>query len=258
MKAVILAGGRGTRLAPYTTILPKPLMPLGNHPVLEIIICQLRKCGFTDITMAVGYLRHLLEAYFEHGERLGVHIDYSYEEEPLGTAGPLSLISGLDEPFLVMNGDVLTDLDYGALYAYHLENDAAATVSLYPKTVEISLGVLEVDDRSDVISYKEKPTYSYLASMGIYVLSPRALRLLKKGQRCDFPDLIRMLLEHDERVVGRVFRGDWVDIGQPQDYMRAVENYEYLFNAATLAVDTVLPPTNGHHREAVVVGSQSR
>jgi NDP-sugar pyrophosphorylase family protein len=257
MKAVILAGGRGTRLAPYTTILPKPLMPLGNHPVLEIILCQLRKYGFTEITMAVGYLRHLLEAYFEHGERIGVHIDYSYEDEPLGTAGPLSLISGLDEPFLVMNGDVLTDLDFGALYAYHLEHHATATISLYPKTVEISLGVLEVDEASDVISYQEKPTYSYLASMGIYVLSPGALQVLEKGQRCDFPDLVRRLLDRREKVVGRVFNGDWVDIGQPQDYLRAVENYEYLFNAATLAVDTVLPPTNGYRPELTAIGSQS-
>ncbi len=258
MKAVILAGGRGTRLAPYTTILPKPLMPLGNHPVLEIILCQLKRCGFTEITMAVGYLRHLLEAYFEHGERWGVHIEYSYEDEPLGTAGPLSLIPGLVEPFLVMNGDVLTDLDFGALYAYHLEHEATATISLYPKTVEISLGVLEVDDHSDVVSYQEKPTFSYLASMGIYVLSPRALQVLPKGQHCDFPDLIRLLLERREKVIGRVFQGDWVDIGQPQDYMRAVENYEYLFNAATLAVDTVLPPTNGRRPEPEAVGSQSR
>ena len=257
MKAVILAGGRGTRLAPYTTILPKPLMPLGNHPVLEIILCQLKKNGFTEITMAVGYLRHLLQAYFEHGERFGVRIEYSYEEEPLGTAGPLTLISGLDEPFLVMNGDVLTDLDYSGLYTYHLEHDAAATVSLYPKTVEISLGVLEVDAASEVISYQEKPTYSYLASMGIYVLSPRALQVLQKGQRCDFPDLIRMLLERQEKVVGRVFHGDWLDIGQPQDYLRAVENYEYLVNAATLAVETVLPPSNGHCPETVLAGSQS-
>lgn len=258
MKAVILAGGRGTRLAPYTTILPKPLMPLGNHPVLEIILCQLKKHGFTEITMAVGYLRHLLEAYFEHGERLGVQIEYSYEDQPLGTAGPLSLIDGLDEPFLVMNGDVLTNLDFDALYAYHLEHGATATVSLYPKTVEISLGVLEVDERSEVVSYQEKPNYSYLASMGIYVFSPRVLDYLPTGQRCDIPDLIKTLLSHGEKVVGRVFHGDWVDIGRPQDYMMAVENYEYLINAATLTIDTVRPPRTNGHTAPVLAGSQSR
>ena len=202
MKAVILAGGRGTRLAPYTTILPKPLMPLGNHPILEVILCQLKRQGFTEIIMAVGYLRHLLEAYFEDGRRLGVHIQYSYEDEPLGTAGPLTLIPDLDEPFLVMNGDVLTDLDYNGLYAYHLERGAMATISLYPKTVEISLGVLEMDDQSQVTSYQEKPTYSYLASMGIYVLSPEALAAMPTGQRCDFPDLVRMLLQRQQKVVG--------------------------------------------------------
>lgn len=258
MKAVILAGGRGTRLAPYTTILPKPLMPLGNHPILEVILCQLRKNGFTEITMAVGYLRHLLEAYFEDGARFGVHIDYSYEDDPLGTAGPLTLIPGLEEPFLVMNGDVLTDLDYCGLYAYHLEHHAMATISLYPKTVEISLGVLEVDANSQVTSYREKPTYSYLASMGIYVLSPEALQVMQKGQRCDFPDLVRMLLQRECRVVGRVFHGQWLDIGQPQDYMRAAESFTYMVDAATMAVDTVRPATNGQHGQLVVAGNQSK
>lgn len=258
MKAVILAGGRGTRLAPYTTILPKPLMPLGNHPILEVILCQLRKHGFREITMAVGYLSHLLQAYFEDGSRFGVQIRYSCEEEPLGTAGPLTLIAGLDEPFLVMNGDVLTDLDYSGLYAYHMEQRAAATVSLYPKTVEISLGVLELDADSQVTSYQEKPTYSYLASMGVYVLSPEVVNVIPKGQRCDFPDLVRTLLERHERVVGRVFHGQWFDIGHPQDYMRAAESLEYLVDAATMSVGTVRPPSNGQHPAPALAGSQSR
>lgn len=258
MKAVILAGGRGTRLQPYTTILPKPLMPLGDHPVLEIILCQLKRQGFTEITMAVGYLSHLLEAYFEDGSRFGVQIRYSREDEPLGTAGPLTLVPGLDEPFLVMNGDVLTDLDYSGLYAYHLEHNAAATISLYPKTVEISLGVLEVDNEDQVTSYQEKPTYSYLASMGIYVLSPQALAFMEKGQHCDFPDLVKILLQRGQRVCGRVFHGDWLDIGQPQDYLRAAESFEYLVDAETMTIDTVLTPTNGQHPETAWAGSVSR
>lgn len=258
MKAVILAGGRGTRLAPYTTILPKPLMPLGDHPVLEVILNQLRKHGFTEITMAVGYLSHLLEAYFEDGRRFGVQIRYSREDAPLGTAGPLTLITDLDEPFLVMNGDVLTNLDYSGLYAFHVEHNAAATISLYPKTVEISLGVLEVDSADEVTSYQEKPTYSYLASMGIYMLSPQALAVMEKGQRCDFPDLVKMLLQRGGRVCGRVFHGDWLDIGQPQDYLRAVESFGYLVNAETLAIDTVREPTNGQRPEVAWVGSVSR
>lgn len=258
MKAVILAGGRGTRLQPYTTILPKPLMPLGDHPVLEVILCQLKRHGFTEIIMAVGYLSHLLEAYFEDGRRFGVQIRYSHEDTPLGTAGPLTLIPHLDEPILVMNGDVLTDLDYSELYAYHLEHNAAATISLYPKTVEISLGVLEVDGDDQVTSYQEKPTYSYLASMGIYVLSPQALSVMQKGQRCDFPDLVKLLLQHGHRVCGRVFHGNWLDIGQPQDYLKAVECFEYLVNAETMAIETVRPPTNGQRPEAVQAGSVFR
>ncbi len=228
MKAVIMAGGRGTRLAPYTTVLPKPLMPLGNRPILEIIIGQLCRSGFTDITLAVGYLSHLLEAYFGNGERFGVNIHYSYEEEPLGTAGPLTLIQDLQEPFLVMNGDLLTNLDYADLYRFHCQTNAAATISLYPKEVRIDLGVLEVDNRAEVMDYVEKPTFSYKVSMGIYVLSPWVLNLLPSGLRLDFPDVVLLLLEKREKVVGYTFCGQWLDIGRPEEYARAAETAEFL------------------------------
>ena len=228
MKAVILAGGRGTRLAPYTTVLPKPLMPLGNRPILEIIITQLRDSGFTEITLAVGYLAHLLQAYFGDGSRFGVNITYSFEETPLGTAGPLTLIDDIDEPVLVMNGDVLTNLDYGELYRDHLEKKAAITVSLYRKMVEISLGVLELDDSEQVLSYTEKPTHSYLASMGIYVVAPQVICGLAKGKRLDFPDLVQMLLEEGDKVSGYIFEGNWLDIGRPEDYAEAAKSIELL------------------------------
>lgn len=258
MKAVILAGGRGTRLAPYTTVLPKPLMPLCDRPILEIIICQLRRSGFADITLAVGYLAHLLEAYFEDGTRFGVRIAYSWEERPLGTAGPLSLISGLDEPFLVMNGDVLTNLDFAALYAYHLAHRADVTISLYRRTLETSLGVLEIDDQGDVLSYCEKPSYSYLASMGIYVVSPRVLLLMERGRRCDFPELVKKLLESNHRVVGRVFDGDWLDVGQPQDYALAAERFHDMIDAEVLGPEAFRPGADGHEAQPVSGGSQSR
>jgi NDP-mannose synthase len=225
MKAVILAGGRGTRLSPYTAIFPKPLMPVGNSPILELIICQLRSYGFTDIWLAIGYLSHLLEAYFGDGSRLGVNIRYSLETQPLGTAGPLTLIPDLDEPFLTMNGDVLTDLDYGALYQHHLENRAAATVALYSKDVKIDLGVLELNSNSDVIGYVEKPTFTYPVSMGIYVISPWVLQLLPKQTRFELPDMVHMLLAHKQRVAGYHFKGQWLDIGRPEDYARAVQMY---------------------------------
>jgi NDP-sugar pyrophosphorylase family protein len=225
MKAVILAGGRGTRLAPYTSVLPKPLLPLGQRPILEIIVSQLRDRGFTDITVAVGYLGHLIEAYFGDGRRFGVHMRYSYEDAPLGTAGPLTLISGLDQPFLAMNGDLLTDLDYSDLYRYHLEQQAAITVALYTKEVKIDLGVLEVNQRHEVEKYTEKPTYTYTVSMGIYVIDPAALRYIPRGQRFDFPDLVQKLLEEDQKISGYKFGGQWLDIGRPEDYARAAESF---------------------------------
>jgi len=175
MKAVILAGGKGTRLAPYTVVLPKPLMPLGDRPVLEIIIRQLRHYGITDVVLAVGYLAELLEAYFGDGRRFGVNIEYSREEKPLGTAGPLALIDGLDEPFLVMNGDLLTNLDYAKLAAHHADAGAACTIAMYRRQVQITLGVMQVDPEYRLLDYIEKPTYDYQVSMGAYVFDPQVL-----------------------------------------------------------------------------------
>ena len=225
MKAVILAGGKGTRLGPYTAVFPKPLMPLGNHPILEVIICQLRSHGFTEIWLAVGHLSHLLRAYFGDGSRFGVSIQYSLEDQPLGTAGPLTLIPGLDEPFLVMNGDVLTDLDYGHLYCHHLERGASVTVGMYSKEVKIDLGVLVVNSSSEVTNYVEKPTFNYPVSMGIYVISPEVLQLLPKNKRFDLPDMVHLLLERKDKVAGFLFQGEWLDIGRPDDYARAAEIY---------------------------------
>ncbi len=225
MKAVILAGGKGTRLGPYTAVFPKPLMPLGNSPILEIIICQLRSHGFTEIWLAVGHLFHLVQAYFGDGSRFGVTIHYSLEDQPLGTAGPLTLIPGLDEPFLVMNGDVLTDLDYGDLYCHHSECGASVTVGMYSKEVKIDLGVLVVNSSSEVTNYVEKPTFNYPVSMGIYVISPEVLQLLPKYKRFDLPDMVHLLLERNDKVAGYLFKGEWLDIGRPDDYARAAEVY---------------------------------
>ena len=221
MRAVILAGGRGTRLLPYTTVLPKPLMPLGDRPIVEIIIGQLRQHGFTDVTMAVGYLSHLMQAYFGNGERFGVQIRYSIEEQPLGTAGALTLIPDLTEPFLVMNGDVLTNLDFSDLYRYHCQQNAGITVSLYSKDVPIDLGVLELNQDSEVINYIEKPTFSYMVSMGIYVMSPEILGYFPRGQHMDLPDMVHRLLKERKKVAGYRCRGEWLDIGRPEDYARA-------------------------------------
>lgn len=223
MRAVILAGGKGRRLHPYTAVFPKPLMPLGDRPILEVVVRQLKDAGFTRLTLAVGHLAGLIEAYFGDGQRFGVRIDYSIEPEPLGTAGPLSLLSGLDSDFLVMNGDVLTDLDFSALHDAHRASNAIGTIAVCEQTVDITLGVVQMDPASHVVAYHEKPTQQFLVSTGIYVFRPQVLRHLVRGQRCDLPDLIQQLMHAGEHVHGHRFEGYWLDIGRPEHYELAVE-----------------------------------
>ncbi len=226
MQAVILAGGKGKRLAPYTTVLPKPLMPIGDMPILEIVIRQLKKHGFTDIILAVGHLAGLIEAYFGDGSKWGVKITYSIEDEPLGTAGPLALIDSLEENFLVMNGDLLTNIDYSNLMKFHLESGALSTVSMYNKDVPISLGVLELNDDGNIVDYIEKPTLKYKVSMGIYVFNKNIQDHIGKGKYLDFPDLIKALIQDGENVSGYMFEGYWMDIGRHEDYSKVLEEFE--------------------------------
>jgi NDP-sugar pyrophosphorylase family protein len=226
MKAVILAGGQGRRLAPYTTVLPKPLMPVGDIPILEIVIRQLVHAGFDDITLAVGYLAELLMAYFGDGSKLGVLIRYSREEHPLGTAGPLSLIDGLTEPFLVMNGDLLTTLNYREMWEKHKAIGSTATLATFRRDVKIDLGVVETDDSQWVRAYIEKPTYHYTVSTGIYVFTPAVLKFIPPRQRLDLPELVLKLLGAGHRIAAYPFDGYWLDIGRPDDYEQAVSEFE--------------------------------
>jgi NDP-sugar pyrophosphorylase family protein len=228
MRAVILAGGRGTRLYPYTITFPKPLMPIGDVPILEVIIRQLRHYGIGDLTLAVGHLAELIMAYFGDGSRFGVHIEYSKEDQPLGTAGPLALIPRLDETFMVMNGDVLTTLDYRELLDYHRSHGGAATIASHKRDARIDLGVIEADEGGRVTAYIEKPTYHYLVSMGIYVFEPSVLRHVEPGQRLDFPELVWRLLEAGDRVQVYPYDGYWLDIGRPDDYGQASAEFERL------------------------------
>jgi NDP-sugar pyrophosphorylase family protein len=230
-RAVILAGGLGTRLRPYTTVLPKPLMPVGDRPILDIVIRQLVRAQFERVTIATGYLAELIEAFFGDGSRYGVEVDYFREEEPLGTVGALSLIDGLDEDFLVMNGDVLTDLDYSALLAHHREGGQAATIAAHSRDVQISLGVMRFDagdDPTRVTDYIEKPSTSYEVSMGIYCFSPRVREHIPAGQRLDFPDLVLRLIAAGETV--RAWRSEdhWLDIGRHDDYEQAQDEFNQL------------------------------
>lgn len=217
-RAVVLCGGKGMRLRPYTSVLPKPLMPVGDRPILEIVISQLRRAGIDRVTMAVGYLASLIQAYFGDGQRFGVTIDYSMEDKPLGTAGPLSLIARPSSDFLVMNGDVLTDLDYGELLERHRRSGAIATVPVYHKKVEITLGVLDLTEDGRVTGYTEKPTLFYPVSTGIYCFRPEVLDYLRRGEPCDVPDLVVRLIEAGEEVRGVPVEGYWLDIGRHEDY----------------------------------------
>jgi NDP-sugar pyrophosphorylase family protein len=234
MRAVILAGGKGTRLAPYTTVLPKPLMPIGEMPILEIVIRQLALQGFNELTLAVGYLAELLMAYCGDGSKFNVKLDYSKEEQPLGTAGPISLIPNLGETFLVMNGDLLTTVDYSAMFRYHRERGALATIACYQRDVKIDLGVVEVNSDNWLANYIEKPTYHYSVSMGIYIFEPEVLQYIPRNQRLDLPELIRKLMKADQKVNVYNFDGYWLDIGRHDDYERAIEEF-------TLHRDSFLP-----------------
>lgn len=228
MRAVILAGGKGQRLRPYTTVLPKPLMPIGDMPILEVVLRQLRRAGVTRVTMAVGHLAELLQAFFGDGGRLGLEIDYSFEEKPLGTAGPLTLIPGLKEEraVLMMNGDILTTMDYGEVIRCHAESGAAATIATYRRQVKIDFGVIESNAQNVLTGYVEKPCFDYRVSMGIYCLAPRALDLLAYNQYFDLPDLIKLLIAKGEKVQSYPFEGYWLDIGRPDDYAVAIEEFE--------------------------------
>jgi NDP-sugar pyrophosphorylase family protein len=228
MKAVILAGGRGARLAPYTTIFPKPLVPIGERPILEIIVRQLVRHGIGDIVLSVGHLGELIEAYFQNGCRKIPGLDLSYVREccPLGTAGPLAHIPGLTETFLVMNGDVLTTLDYRALCAFHKASGAALTIATHRKEVRIDLGVLKTNEADEVIAYQEKPAYSYDVSMGVYVYEPSVLRHIARDEYLDFPDFVLRLLRLGEKVVGFRSHDRWFDIGRKEDYELAQQEFE--------------------------------
>lgn len=224
MRAVILAGGKGARLAPYTTVLPKPLMPIGDMPILEIVLRQLARRGFKDITLAVGYLAELLMAYCGDGGKFGVKINYSREEEPLGTAGPISLIPNLNETFLVMNGDLLSTLDYSAMWKYHKERGAIATLASYRREVKIDLGVIE-SENGWVKDYIEKPTYQYAVSTGIYIFEPEVLQCIERGKKLDLPELVLRLMKQGKKVNVYDFDGYWLDIGRHDDYETAMDEF---------------------------------
>lgn len=225
MRAIVLAGGRGTRLRPFTTNFPKPLVPVGDLPILEIVLRQLKAAGVNEVTLLTGHLAYLLEGYFADGRALGLRIDYVREAEPRGTAGPLRDLAGLvDGDFFVLNGDLLTDVDFAALMAHHQRSGVAVTVATYRREERIELGVLKINDAGDVVGYDEKPVLHLDVSMGAYAMSPPVLDRIP-DRYYDMPQLIADLLRDGLRVASRRHEGVWLDIGRVDDYARANEMF---------------------------------
>ena len=232
VRVVILAGGRGTRLRPLTAVFPKPLVPLGNKPVIEILLHRLAGFGFRNVVLGTGYLAELIMAVCGDGSRFGLEITYSHEEAPLGTAGPLALVRDLTDPFLVMNGDLLTTLNFATMLQHHVTHGAAATIGVYQRDVRIDFGVIERDDDGRFDGYNEKPTYHFEVSMGVNVLSRSVLQHIEPGQHMDMPDLI--LKVRDAGGTVQCYREDcyWLDIGRMDDYALAQEQFaenEHMF-----------------------------
>jgi NDP-mannose synthase len=225
VRTVILAGGKGTRLRPLTAVFPKPLVPLGNKPVIEILLRRLAASGLTDVTICLGYLGELIQAVCGDGNKFGLHIEYVHEEQPLGTAGALSLISNPSDPMLVLNGDLLTTLDFTSMLDFHRQSRAEFTVAVFPREVKIDFGVIEFTDKQEFNGYREKPTYNFEVSMGVNIIARSALHHIVKGQRLDMPDLVLKVHAAGGRV--KCFRQpcQWLDIGRMDDYAKAQDEF---------------------------------
>lgn len=233
-RAVILAGGKGTRLRPYTVVLPKPLMPIGEYPILEVIIRQLAAHGFSHITLAVNHQAELIKAFFGDGSKWNIKVDYSLEQKALSTIGPLGLIDDLPDTFLLMNGDILTDLNFSEFYENHNKSGHIFTICSHKRTHRIDYGVLETNKSNQLTGFIEKPTKEFLVSMGIYMMKKDILSYVPHDTPYGFDNLMLDLLKEGKHVEVNEFDGYWLDIGRPDDYMIAIEEFskmkDVLFN----------------------------
>jgi len=229
MKAIILSGGKGTRLAPYTMVLPKPLVPIGHKPILDIIVRQLYYYGFTDVTLTLGYLSEIIQAYFYNIDKIfpDLQLKYVRESKPLGTAGSLGILKEkIDLPFLVMNGDILTSLNYKELYNFHCMKKTILTIATHKKKMKIDLGVIKIDKDNYITNYIEKPEEYFDVSMGVYIYSPQVLDYVTENDYLDFPDLVLKLIDNGEKVACYPNDSFWMDIGRPEDFVQAQEKFE--------------------------------
>lgn len=225
MQAIILAGGKGTRLKPFTSSFPKPLVPIDDVPILEVVLRQLKFYGYNNITLAVNHLADLIKAFFGKGEKLHLNISYSLETKILGTAGPLSLINKLDNDFLVMNGDLLTTINFQKFFQYHKDTEADITIAVYKREEKIDLGVIELIN-DEFLNYVEKPIYSFNVSMGIYVVNKKLVNLIPKDEKFDMPDLILLAKKNGYKVKCYLDNYFWLDIGRLDDYEKACEIFK--------------------------------
>lgn len=228
MKAVVMAGGKGTRLQPFTASFPKPLVPLGDMPVLELLLRQLKAAGVEDVILAVNHLHHLIRAFCGDGSAFGLNIDYVLEDTPLGTAGPIAaILDQAGENFIVTNGDLLTNFSVEEMRRKHEDSKASASIAVYERKLKIDFGLVEVDEQMRLIGYKEKPSYSHLVSMGLYILNRDAIAPhLEIGKRLDMPDLMQTLQANGKTVQCQQQDCIWLDIGRPDDYASAQELFE--------------------------------
>ena len=226
IKAVILAGGKGTRLRPLTAIFPKPLVPLGHKPIIDVLLNKLKQTGLKEITISTGYLAELIMAVCGDGSKYNLNIGYVGEESPLGTAGALGHMDLGDGSVIVMNGDLLTTLNFQKLIAYHEQQSADITIALHEREVKIDFGVVDSDDKGVFSGFREKPVFKYEVSMGVNVLSSKARNLVEKNKYLDMPDLILKVHESGGRVC--CYREDcyWLDIGRMDDYAQAQDDFE--------------------------------
>lgn len=226
MQAVILAGGKGRRLQPYTTEIPKPLVPLGDKPIIEILLQQMHKCGVNKAVIAVNHMAHLIESVLKNGSHLGIDITYSLEDKELSTVAPLKLIDALEDTFIVANGDILTDLDFKDLYEQHKKNGDQITVAVHRRLNKVDYGVLSTDPDGKVTAFFEKPVYDFLVSCGIYIFSKSVLDHVPENEPFGFDHLMAALLEKKIPINTYLFDGFWLDIGRPEDYEKAQEVYK--------------------------------
>ena len=220
-RAVILCGGKGTRLRPYTTVLPKPLMPIGDRPILEVVLANLAAAGVRRATLCVGHLGEIIRSFFGDGSRWGLAIDYTIEDAPLGTIGPLAFVEDLGENFLVMNGDLLTDVDIPALFAQHLASGVDLTVATFEREVRIDFGVITANDTDRIVGFHEKPTLKYEVSTGVYAMNRRMLEFVKPGTPYGFDQLVNAMLAARHPIGRFAHHGVWLDIGRLDDYEAA-------------------------------------